>query len=120
MDLAKDRSSEFAKAEPVRTDMMLHFGAFITESSGHLSEYLPYYRKRKDLLEKYTDTGYRGQESFYADNWPGWQKGQDSSREKQLSGEEAIKLERSQEYGALIIESDEKKVPILCHGNSLN
>ena len=34
--------------------MMLHFGAFITESSGHLSEYLPYYRKRKDLLEKYT------------------------------------------------------------------
>ncbi len=37
----------------VRKDMMLHFGAFITESSGHLSEYLPYYRKRKDLLKQY-------------------------------------------------------------------
>ena len=35
----------------VRKDMMLHFGAFITESSGHLSEYLPYYRTNKKLLE---------------------------------------------------------------------
>jgi alpha-galactosidase len=120
MAQAKDRSSDFAKAEPVRTDMMIHFGAFITESSGHLSEYLPYYRKRKDLLEKYTDTGYRGQESFYADNWPDWRKGQDSSREKQLSGEEAIKLERSQEYGAWIIEAVEKNVPVVVHGNVPN
>ena len=36
----------------IRKDMMLHFGAFITESSGHLSEYLPYYRKRQDLIEQ--------------------------------------------------------------------
>ncbi|HVL38110.1 MAG TPA: hypothetical protein VM328_01845, partial [Fimbriimonadaceae bacterium] len=57
MDQARDRSSEFAKAEPVRSDMMLHFGAFITESSGHLSEYLPYYRTRRELLDKYTDSG---------------------------------------------------------------
>ena len=64
MSMAADRSSKFATDEPVRSDMMLHFGAFITESSGHLSEYLPYYRKRKDLLEKYTDTGYRGEAYF--------------------------------------------------------
>ena len=100
--------------------MMLHFGAFITESSGHLSEYLPYYRKRKDLLEKYTDTGYRGQESFYADNWPNWRKGQDESRAKQLSGEEKIKLERSWEYGAWIIEAIEKNQNFKIHGNVEN
>ena len=120
MAKAQDRESEFAKAEPVRTDMMLHFGAFITESSGHLSEYLPYYRKRKDLLDKYTDTGYRGQESFYADNWPNWRKGQDESRAKQLSGEEPIKLERSWEYGAWIIEAIEKNQPFKIHGNVVN
>ncbi len=117
MEKAADRSSDFAKAEPVRTDMMLHFGAFITESSGHLSEYLPYYRKRKDLLETYTDTGYRGEESFYANNWPTWRAGQDKSRAAQISGEDPIKLERSYEYGAWIIESIEKNVPIQIHGN---
>jgi alpha-galactosidase len=117
---ASDRSSDFAKAEPVRTDMMLHFGAFITESSGHLSEYLPYYRKRKDLLEKYTDTGYRGQESFYADNWPQWRVGQDEQRRKLLSGEDAIKFERTFEYGAWIIEAVEKNVPYMIHGNVAN
>ncbi|MBS1707194.1 MAG: alpha-glucosidase/alpha-galactosidase [Armatimonadetes bacterium] len=120
MTQAADRSSKFATDEPVRTDMMLHFGAFITESSGHLSEYLPYYRKRKDLLDKYTDTGYRGQESFYADNWPNWRKGQDESRRKQIAGEEEIKLDRSFEYGAWIIESVEKNVPIIIHGNVPN
>lgn len=120
MEQARDRSSKFATNEPVRSDMMLHFGAFITESSGHLSEYLPYYRKRKDLLEKYTDTGYRGEESFYANNWPTWRKGQDAGRARQLSGEDPIKLERSYEYGAWIIESIEKNVPIMIHGNVAN
>ena len=120
MDKARDRGSDFAKNEPVRSDMMLHFGAFITESSGHLSEYLPYYRKRKDLLDKYTDTGYRGQESFYADNWPTWRQNQDDSRARQLSGEDPIKLERSWEYGAWIIEAIEKNQNFKVHGNVIN
>ena len=118
--LASDREGEFAKAEPVRTDMMLHFGAFITESSGHLSEYLPYYRKRKDLMVKYTDTGYRGQESFYADNWPNWRQGQDDGRRRLISGEDSVKLERTFEYGAWIIEAREKNVPYVIHGNVAN
>lgn len=120
MELAADRTSKFATDEPVRSDMMLHFGAFITESSGHLSEYLPYYRKRKDLLAKYTDTGYRGEESFYANNWPAWRLRNDENRNKQLSGEDPIKLDRSYEYGAWIIESVEKNVPIVIYGNVAN
>jgi alpha-galactosidase len=117
MEMAADRESDFSKAEPVRSDMMLHFGAFITESSGHLSEYLPYYRKRKDLLEKYTDTGYRGEESFYANNWPNWRKTADENRDKMISGEKELDLKRSFEYGAWIIESIEKNAPIVVHGN---
>jgi alpha-galactosidase len=120
MQQAKNRESEFAKAEPVRSDMMLHFGAFITESSGHLSEYLPYYRKRKDLLEKYTDSGYRGEESFYANNWPTWRQNQDAYRQRLFNGEEEINSERSWEYGAWIIESMEKNVPFMIHGNVAN
>ncbi len=117
MAMAADRSSDFATKEPVRSDMMLHFGAFITESSGHLSEYLPYYRKRKELLDKYTDTGYRGEESFYANNWPTWRKTADENRDKMISGEKELDLKRSFEYGAWIIESIEKNQPIVVYGN---
>lgn len=120
MAQAEDRDSEFSRAEPVRTDMMHHFGAFITESSGHLSEYLPYYRKRKDLLDKYTDTGYRGEESFYANNWPSWRDANDEKRNRLISGEDAIETERTFEYGAWIVEAIEKNAPIVVHGNVLN
>ena len=120
MEQAQNRSSEFAKNEPVRTDIMLHFGAFVTESSGHLSEYLPFYRKRKDLRDKYTIDGYGGGESFYADNWPNWRKGQDEARAKLLSGEEKIGFKRSEEYGGWIIEAIEKNVPICIYGNVPN
>ena len=104
----------------IRKDMMLHFGAFITESSGHLSEYLPYYRKRQDLIDRYTRSGYDGTTSFYADNWPTWRKNADATRLKMLSGEESIEHSRSWEYGSWIIESHEKDVPHRIHGNVLN
>ncbi|MGI4788102.1 MAG: alpha-glucosidase/alpha-galactosidase [Janthinobacterium lividum] len=104
----------------VRKDMMLHFGAFITESSGHLSEYLPYYRKRQDLLDKYARAGYDGETSFYADNWPTWRKNADEKRLKMLSGEEGLEQERSWEYGSWIIEAREKDSPVRIHGNVLN
>lgn len=120
MAQAKDRSSDFAKAEPVRSDMMLHFGAFITESSGHLSEYLPYYRKRPDLLEQYTDAGYRGEESFYANNWPRWRSEQDATRREMIAGTKEISTDRSEEYGAWIIEAIEKDAPITIYGNVAN
>src|SRR5436190_15696204 len=45
-DLAGDPADPDDVGDLVRKDMMLRFGAFITESSGHLSEYLPYYRTR--------------------------------------------------------------------------
>jgi alpha-galactosidase len=48
-----NENPKFNESVKVRLDMMNASGFFVTESSGHLSEYLPYYRKRKDLLEKY-------------------------------------------------------------------
>ena len=39
--------------ERVRNEMYLHLGYYPTESSGHHSEYNPWFRKRPDLLEEY-------------------------------------------------------------------
>jgi len=104
----------------VRKDMMLHFGAFITESSGHLSEYIPYYRKRKDLIEKYCRARYDGESSFYANNWPTWRADHDAKRARMLAGDEPIGWARSHEYAAFIIEAREKNSPFTFHGNVLN
>jgi len=41
--------------EKVRAEVMRHFGYFMTESTGHLSEYLPYFRKNKKALDRYCD-----------------------------------------------------------------
>jgi len=104
----------------VRKEMMIQFGAFITESSGHLSEYLPYFRKRKDLLKKYARDNYHGQSSFYADNWPTWRKDADKARAKLLSEKKIPDSGRSWEYAGWIIESMEKDQPRRIHGNVMN
>lgn len=105
----------------VRKDMMLHFGAFITESSGHLSEYLPYYRKRQDILARYCRDRYDGASSFYANEWPGWRQAADDKRQRMLRGEEPLpKFERSWEYASWIIEAREKDHPFRIHGNVMN
>jgi len=43
--------------EQVRNEMFLQFGCYVTESSGHASEYNAWFRKRKDLLEQYCTHG---------------------------------------------------------------
>ncbi len=104
----------------VRKDMMLHFGAFITESSGHLSEYLPYYRKRKDILRTYCRSGYHGGTSFYANEWPSWRRANDRARRSMVSGKLPMDWPRSWEYASWIIEAREKNKPFTIHGNVMN
>jgi alpha-galactosidase len=41
--------------EKVRAEVLRHFGYFMTESTGHLSEYLPYFRKNRKALDLYCD-----------------------------------------------------------------
>jgi alpha-galactosidase len=49
--------------EKVRGEVLRHFGYFMTESTGHLSEYLPYFRKNRKALELYCDEPSFGGES---------------------------------------------------------
>jgi alpha-galactosidase len=46
---------EFPQAEKVRIDVLRRFGYYSTESNGHLSEYLPWYRKRVDEINQWID-----------------------------------------------------------------
>jgi alpha-galactosidase len=119
-DLAGDPADPNDAGDLVRKDMMIHFGAFITESSGHLSEYLPYYRTREKSRAAYCGEGYDGGSGFYADHWPDWRRDADRSRAAMLSGSEAIDWRRSWEYASWIIEACEKDQPQRIHGNVPN
>ena len=111
---------ELYEKDPVRFEVMFHFGYFVTESSGHMSEYLPYFRKRPDLIRKYCREGYLGESGFYAKNWPKWRRALDERRKRIMRGEEEPDLKRSVEYASQIIEGiifDRKQV---IYGNVLN
>ncbi|HEV7300701.1 MAG TPA: hypothetical protein VGN72_15150 [Tepidisphaeraceae bacterium] len=114
---SKDKT--WKQGDLIRKDMCVQFGAFITESSGHLSEYLPYYRKN-DEGRKLLRLGYEGGSRFYASNWPDWRKNADENRNKLVSGETKTELKRSWEYASWIIEAREKDTPVRIHGNVMN
>ncbi len=54
---AYEKHPEFSKTEKVRIDMLRRFGYYSTESNGHLSEYVPWYRKRPQEIKKWIDLG---------------------------------------------------------------
>ncbi len=114
------KDPEIYERDPVRFETMLHFGYFVTESSGHFSEYVPYFRKRDDLIEKYCRDGYRGETNFYANNWPIWRREHDEHSRRYLSGEEQVPLQRSHEYASVIIEAAEANKPAVIYGSVLN
>ena len=106
---ALEQHPEYSRTEKVRIDMLRRFGYFSTESNGHLSEYLPWYRKRPDQIREWIDLsswihgetgGYlrvctEGRNWFEVD-FPNW---------LQDPPLEFVPAARSQEHGSYIIES---------------
>ena len=117
---ARAARPEIYERDPVRFEVMLHLGAFVTESSGHFSEYVPYFRKRPDLLKRYTRAGYLGQSGLYAGSWPDWRSANDARIHSMLRGETEIPTDRSHEYASYIIEAIEHGRPTSIHGNVQN
>jgi alpha-galactosidase len=59
----KIEKPEYYVPEKVRAEVMRHFGYFMTESTGHLSEYLPWFRSSERALNLYCDQPDFGGES---------------------------------------------------------
>jgi alpha-galactosidase len=60
---------EYYRNEKVRGEVFRHFGYFMTESTGHLSEYVPWFRKNAAALELYCDEPSFGGESGAYYKW---------------------------------------------------
>ncbi len=92
--------------EIVRNEMFKHLGYYVTESSGHNSEYNWWFRKRPDLIEKYCTHGTGWNPGVYAYILKEYQsregKWQDDVR-KWFEAGAPISLDRGHEYAAYII-----------------
>jgi len=114
---AKLGSARLYDHDRVRFDLMQHFGYFVTESSGHMSEYVPYYRKREKLIDRYCGEGYSGGRGFYARMWPGGRKAGDRWREAMIAGKKEIALDRGHEFASYIIEAHQMNRAAVIHAS---
>jgi len=107
--------------DTTRCEMLKHLGYFVTESSGHNSEYMPWIRKRKDLIEKYCPGGERNGGTGDILRVHRVRRPEKAEQYRRMaSGEEPIDLERSSEYGAYIINAIETGEPFRFNGNLRN
>jgi alpha-galactosidase len=100
----------------VRYEVFRRFGYFVTESSEHFSEYVPWFikRDRPDLIERFNiplDEYIRRCEAQIA----GWE-----ALRAQLEAGATLEVNRSHEYAAQIIHSLETGQPSVIYGNVPN
>jgi len=114
---------EVYNEEQVRNELFLALGYYVTESSGHNSEYNWWFRKRPDLIEKHCTTGTGWNPGGYAyilneylQMEIGWKKG----IQDWLNQPGALNLKRGHEYAAYIINAWLGGDPYRFNGNVPN
>jgi alpha-galactosidase len=100
----------------VRYEMFMKLGYFVTESSEHFSEYVPWFIKhdQPELIEEFNiplDEYIRRCENQIA----GWE-----AMRKEFESDRPLTVKRSHEYGSLIIHSLETGTPRVVYGNVAN
>jgi alpha-galactosidase len=114
-DRAKD-NVEDKGGNMIRLDLIRHFGHYVTESSEHNAEYMPYWIKsnRPELIDEY---------KIPLDEYPrrciaqieGWEK-----LGKEMLEDKDISHKRTHEFGSYIMEAIVTDKPTRVHGNILN
>ena len=115
MELAN--SGKVPEFNRVRYEMLRRLGYFVTESSEHFSEYVPYFIKagREDLIDRFNvplDEYPRRCESQIG----GWEE----LKVKLQDPDAPLEVKRSVEYGSLIIHSMVTGQPRVVYGNVMN
>ena len=121
---AYENDEHLSQTEKVRIDMLRRFGYYSTESNGHLSEYVAWYRKRPEEINDWIslDSWINGETGGYlrvcreGRNWfdtdfPNWLK---------APANRFVPEERSQEHGSYIIEGLETGRIYRGHFNVMN
>jgi len=116
---ARFEEPEYYVNEKVRGEAFRQFGYFMTESTGHLSEYLPYFRKNQKALDLYCDEPAFGGETGAYYNWCKYVADKYEGQQI-LAGQPTALPPRSVEYGSYIIEALETGKTFRLNGNVIN
>jgi alpha-galactosidase len=114
---------EVYNEELVRNEMFLHLDHYVTESSGHNSEYNWWFRKRPDLIERYCThgTGWNpGEYAYIIKHYEAREGNWRDEAKKWFASDSPISLERGHEYAAYIINALEGGEPFEFNGNVRN
>jgi len=110
--------------DPIRFDLLREFGAFVTEAGSHASEYVPYFRKRPELVAHYASLNADLASGARSRRWPRERAEHDKNLrrdlERERQGERAFFLSRSFDYGSYIIEGHAFNRPQVIYGNVYN
>jgi alpha-galactosidase len=102
----------------VRWEMMRYFGYFLTESSYHNSEYVPYFRKNPALIARFAPKvgGMEDHQTRYQ------RRGQElrEAQRQEAFGAGPVELKTSDEYAVGIIHAMETNTPYRFNGNVIN
>lgn len=107
---------EIWKKDTVRFEIMRHFDYFVTESTRHMSEYVPYFRKSKELMDRYGISLREPNEVAEDRRW-GWLQ---EIKQQLKDADPAQGLKSSGEYASFIIRALETNVPYRFNGNVMN
>jgi alpha-galactosidase len=120
---------EIMDEEPVRGELMKNFGYFVTESSGHASEYVPYFRKTTQMVDGELSPRFKNPADFWFDfaHTGGYLR----HCQKQLAlaeqefgelieGIKGLPTRRTHEYGSFILEAIETDRSARINGNVPN
>lgn len=121
---AYERDPELSKKEKVRIDMLRRFGYYSTESNGHLSEYVPWYRKRSGEIKQWIDmeswiNGETGGYLRVCSEGRNWFRAEFARGKRPETMEYTIE-NRSEEHGSRIIEALETGRVYRGHFNMVN
>jgi alpha-galactosidase len=109
--------AHWAGPDVVRAEIYKAFGYFNTESSRHMSEYTPYFRKRPELIDKFL----LGESKHFSFAGRVKEKEeQDAELQKMLASNEKFPLKHSGEYGSGIIRALETGIPLRINCNVKN
>ena len=115
---------QYAQQEKVRLDVLRRFGYFSTESNGHLSEYLPWYRKRPSEIPQWIDLSewIHGETGGYLRHCTEGRNWFEQEFPQWLAAEPPLIAydKRSEEHGSYIIESLETGRLYRGHFNVMN
>ena len=122
---ACDRDPNLAEADrrswerdSVRREIYRRFGYYVTESTNHMSEYTPYFRRTPELMQSYALPRRSWDPS--ASRGLNHREERRASIQRRASGEDPITMERSSEYSSHIIEACETDRLKRINGNVRN